>query len=79
VLRGIMQTFAEPTTEQVRRFLIESERRVVLHCRKLLGAKSLSFEHRRRLTQVLGAAETELQRLDPRLRIDAAAKTADFV
>jgi hypothetical protein len=74
-----MQTFVEPRTEQVRRFLIESERRVVLHCRKLLSQGSLSFEHRRRLTKVLSEAETELQRLDPRLRIDAAAKTADFL
>ena len=67
----------EPNPDEVRRFLIESERRVIAHCRKLLDQQGLSFTERRRLTGVLGAAETELEMLDPRLRVDAASRAVD--
>ncbi|MBV8698177.1 hypothetical protein [Bradyrhizobium sp.] len=69
----------DPNPDEVRRFLIESERRVVAHCRKLLEQEGLSFTERRRLSRVLGGAEDELQRLDPRLRVDAASKAVDLV
>jgi hypothetical protein len=69
----------EPNPDEVRRFLIESERRVIAHCRKLLETEALSFTERRRLSRILGAAEDELQRLDPRVRVDMATKTAVLV
>ncbi len=55
----------EPEGKELRRFLIESERRVIWHCQKMLARQGLSFADRRRLTSVLGKAESELQRLDP--------------
>ena len=67
----------EPNPDEVRRFLIESQRRVIAHCRKLLQAQALTFTERGRLSRVLGAAETELEFLDPRLRVDAASKALD--
>lgn len=67
----------EPNPDEVRRFLIESQRRVIGHCRKLLEQQGLSFTERRRLSHVLGMAETELEFLDPRLRVDAASKAMD--
>jgi hypothetical protein len=60
-----MLTFAEPTSQDVRRFLIESERRIVLHCRKLLQANGLALAERHRLSRLLGEAERDLQRLSP--------------
>ena len=67
----------DPNPDEVRRFLIESERRVIAHCRKLLDQQGLSFTERRRLSRVLGMAETELEMLDPRLRVDAASRAFD--
>lgn len=52
-----------PLADAVRAFLIESERRVVAHCRSLLVRDHLSGEERRRLTRLVGEAEAELQRL----------------
>jgi hypothetical protein len=46
-----------------RSFLVESERRVIGHCLRLLAAPDLAAEHRQRLTRLVGAAENELQRL----------------
>jgi hypothetical protein len=67
----------DPNPDEVRRFLIESERRVIAHCRQLLEQQGLSFTERRRLSRVLGMAETELELLDPRLRVDAASRSVD--
>jgi hypothetical protein len=67
----------EPNPDEVRRFLIESERRVIAHCRRLLAQQGLSFTERRRLSRLVGAAETELESLDPRLRVDAAWMAID--
>jgi hypothetical protein len=53
----------EPRPPIVRTFLIESERRVIGHCLRLLAAPDLSTEHRQRLTGLVAAAETELRRL----------------
>jgi hypothetical protein len=49
--------------DSVRTFLIESERRVIVHCRSLLGRDGLSDADRRRLTRLASEAEAELQRL----------------
>ena len=53
--------FAPPTADRTRRFLVDSERRVILHCKKLLGEPDLPFEERRRLTRLLNEAEARLQ------------------
>lgn len=47
----------------VRYFLVESQRRVIEHCWRLLKAQDLAAEHRRRLTRLAEMAEAELQRL----------------
>ena len=52
-----------PLPDGVCAFLIESERRVLAHCRSLLDRDGLSGEERRRLTRLASEAETELQRL----------------
>jgi hypothetical protein len=69
----------EPNPDEIRRFLIESQHRVIAHCRKLLDQQGLSFTERRRLSRLVGQAEDELQLLDPRMRVDAASKAADLV
>ena len=60
-----------PLPETVRAFLIESERRVLLHCQKLLAQDNLPDGERQRL-QRLAAAEEEMQRLTGRHEIKAA-------
>lgn len=52
-----------PLPDAVRAFLIESERRIVAHCRSLLERNGLSGEQRRRLTRLASEAEAGLQRL----------------
>jgi hypothetical protein len=47
----------------VRSFLIESQRRVIEHCMRLLKAQDLAAEHRQRLTRLVQMAEAELQSL----------------
>jgi hypothetical protein len=49
--------------DQGRRILIDSERRVIVHCRKLLDDQNLPTEDHRRLTRLLGEAEARLQDL----------------
>jgi|HubBroStandDraft_6_1064221.scaffolds.fasta_scaffold919723_2 hypothetical protein len=66
----------EPNPEELRRFLVKSENLVVAHCRTLLQ-QGLSFTERRRLIRLLGEAETALQSLDPRLKVDAASRAVD--
>lgn|SRR5579871_660949 len=47
--------------DQVGRFLVESEGRVVTHCRRLLERQTWQEGERRRLTRLLNEAETRLQ------------------
>jgi hypothetical protein len=54
---------APPAEDPVRRFLMKSEGRVILHCRKLLDDPNLPTEDHRRLTRLLGEAEARLQDL----------------
>lgn len=44
-------------------FVIESQRRVILHCEKLLAASDLPAEDRARLVRLRDDAEAELGRL----------------
>jgi hypothetical protein len=44
----------------VRSFLLESQRRVIEHCRRLLAAEDLAAEHRHRLTRLAGNVEADL-------------------
>jgi hypothetical protein len=59
----MIERIAPSAGDQVRRFLIESERRVIVHCRKLLDDQNLPTEDHRRLTRLLGQAEARLQDL----------------
>jgi hypothetical protein len=52
-----------PLHDAVRTFLIESERRVTVHCQKLLEQQNLSNDDRRRRMRLAGEAEEELRRL----------------
>ena len=45
----------------VERFLMESERRVIVHCQKLLEHQSLPIEEWRRLLRLIGEAEARLK------------------
>ena len=47
----------------VDRFLVESERRVIVHCQKLLHEPNLAVEDRSRLEQLLAGAEATLREL----------------
>jgi hypothetical protein len=48
----------------VQSFLIESQRRVSEHCRRLHKAQDLAAEHRQRLTRLVELTEAELQRFN---------------
>ena len=61
-----------PLPESVRAFLIESERRVLLHCQKLLARDNLPDNERQRLLRLTAAAREELQRLAGAREIKAA-------
>jgi hypothetical protein len=57
---------ATPVFEQlpsVESFLVESQRRVIEHCRRLLKYQDLAAEHRQRLTRLVELTEAELPRL----------------
>jgi hypothetical protein len=41
--------------------LVESERRVIVHCQKFLEHQSLPIEERRRLLRLIGEAEARLK------------------
>ena len=62
---------ARPLPETVRAFLIESERRVLLHGQRLL-AQDPSGDERQRLLRLAQAAEQEVQRLAGRHDGEAA-------
>jgi len=47
--------------DRTRRFLIDSERRGILHCEKLLDDRDLLEEERHRLTRLLKESRTRLQ------------------
>jgi hypothetical protein len=47
----------------INHFLVESEQRVIAHCRAMLRRDDLEAAERQRLTNVLGDAEMRLQRL----------------
>jgi hypothetical protein len=57
------RTFARVMENPVERFLVESERRVIVHCQKLLRAPNLLLEDRRPLERLLAEAEGRLQEL----------------
>ena len=61
-----------PLPETVRAFLIESERRVLLHCQKLLAQDNLPDNERQRLLRLTAAAREELQRIAGAREIKAA-------
>jgi hypothetical protein len=61
--RGRQRPASEPPDRAARSFLIESERRVITHCRRLLAAQDLAMEQRQRLIRLIDRAETELQHL----------------
>lgn len=47
----------------VQNFLVESERRVILHCKNLLRDPDVPIEDQRRLERLLAEAEARLQEL----------------
>jgi hypothetical protein len=57
------ERFAPPAADRTRRFLVDSERRVILHCKKLLDDQDLIAEDSRRLTRIVNGAEARLQGL----------------
>jgi len=61
--RAAPSSLTPPSADQTRRFLIESERRVILHCRRLLGYQDVPAEDLRRLIRIVGEAEARLQGL----------------
>jgi hypothetical protein len=58
-----VEVSAPPAVDQVRRFLAESEQRVIVHCQKLLEDQSLPTEERSRLKLLIGEAEARLESL----------------
>ncbi|KRR03909.1 hypothetical protein CQ12_32640 [Bradyrhizobium jicamae] len=58
--------------ETVRAFLIESERRVLLHCQKLLAKDNLPDDERQRLQRLTATAQEEMQRLAGGREVKAA-------
>jgi len=56
----------------VRAFLVESERRVLLHCEKLLALGNLPGDERQRLLRLATTVEEEMQRLADWSAIEAA-------
>lgn len=61
-----------PPAEAVRAFLMESERRVLLHCQKMLARDNLAADARQRLLGRAIAAEQEMARLGGLNAITAA-------
>lgn len=54
---------ARPFPETVRVFLVESERRVLMHCRRMLAREKLPTDERQRLVSLAIGAEQEISRL----------------
>jgi hypothetical protein len=57
------RTSIQVADNPVDRFLVESERRVIVHCQKLLRAPNLPVEDQRHLERLLAEAEGRLQEL----------------
>jgi hypothetical protein len=53
----------EQLPSSVRTFLIESERRVIEHCMRLLALRDLTQEQRQRLGRLVGLVEAQSQGL----------------
>jgi hypothetical protein len=53
----------EQLPSSVRTFLIESERRVIEHCMRLLTRRDLTPEHRQRLSRLVGLVDAQWQSL----------------
>lgn len=58
------RSYAIRTPNPARAFLVESERRVILHCEKMLAASGLPDDQRRRLTRIRNEAIDRLQLLE---------------
>ena len=58
------KTYALRTPNPAQAFLVESERRVILHCEKMLAANDLPDDQRRRLTRIRNEAIDQLQHLE---------------
>lgn len=58
--------------ETGRPFLVESQRRVLWHCQKMLAHDNLSDEQRQRLLRLLAATEKEMQQLYSWRALEAA-------
>ena len=61
-----------PLPDAVRAFLIKSERRVLLHCQKLLAQDNLPDGERQTLLRLTAAAQEEMQSLAGGREIKAA-------
>ena len=55
--------FTRVVENPVERFLVDSERRVIVHCQKLLDDPKVPIEDRRRLERLLAEAEARLREL----------------
>lgn len=53
----------EHLAPSVQSFLVESQRRVIEHCERLLAAYDLAADYRDRLTRLAEVTEADLQRL----------------
>jgi hypothetical protein len=58
------KTYAVSPPNPAHAFLLKSERRVILHCEKMLAANGLPDDQRRRLTQISNEAIGQLQQLE---------------
>ena len=60
---SVSRRSARVAENPVERFLVESERRVIVHCQKLLDAPNVPVEDQRRLERLLAEAEGRLREL----------------
>jgi hypothetical protein len=58
------KSYAIRTPNPTHAFLVQSERRVILHCEKMLAANGLADDQRRRLTRIRNEAIDQLQQLE---------------
>ncbi len=68
VALGKQQTLPETG----RSFLIESQRRVLWHCQKMLAQENLSDDQRQRLLRILAVTKEEMHQLSSWRSLDAA-------
>lgn len=60
------ESYSVHVSHPAQAFLVESERRVILHCEKMLTAHGLPDDQRRRLTRIRSEAIGRLQQLEGR-------------